>query len=86
VALAAAFSIVLAIAVWVRPRWALLLVAVAFAMVVFSALDVREVVHQLDESNGGLAVLAGLVAVCHLAAAAVAGLMGRSASLAAGGA
>jgi hypothetical protein len=53
-------------------------------MVVFAALDVREVVHQLDESKGGLALLAGVVAVCHLAAAAVAALMGRSAASAGG--
>jgi hypothetical protein len=79
VALAAAFSVALAAAVWLRPRWALLLGAVAVAMVVFAALDVHEVVHQLDESKGGLAILAGVVAVCHLAAAAVAARMGRSA-------
>jgi hypothetical protein len=85
VALAAAFSLALAAAVWLRPRWALMLGAVAVAMVVFAALDVREVVHQLDESKGGLAVLAGVVAVCHLAAAAVAALMGRPASAAGGG-
>ena len=41
-------------------------------MVVFAALDVREVIHQLDEDNGGLALLAGVVAGLHLAAAAVA--------------
>jgi hypothetical protein len=28
-------------------------------MVLFAALDVREVVHQLDESNGALAALMG---------------------------
>jgi hypothetical protein len=47
-------------------------------MVVFAVLDLREVVHQLDEDNGGLAVLAGVVAALHLAAAAVALWMGRS--------
>jgi hypothetical protein len=53
-------------------------------MLVFAALDVRELVHQIDESKGGLAVLAGVVAVCHLAAA-LAGLTGRSATPAGGG-
>jgi hypothetical protein len=86
VALAAAFSLALAAAVWLRPRWALLLGAVAVAMVLFAALDGREVVHQIDESKGGLAVLAGVVAVCHLAAAALAVLMGRSVSATGGGA
>jgi hypothetical protein len=85
VALAAAVSLALAAAVWLRPRWALLLAAVAVAMVLFAGLDVREVVHQLDESNGALAVLAGVVAVCHLAAGALAALLGRFVSAAGGG-
>jgi hypothetical protein len=72
VVLAAAFSLALALGVWLRPRWTPLLATVGVAMVVFAALDVREVLHQLDESNGGLAVLAGTVAALHLAAAAVA--------------
>jgi hypothetical protein len=80
VALAAAFSLALAAAAWLRPRWALLLATVAVAMVAFAVLDVREIVHQLDESKGGLAALAAVVALCHLAAAAVAALMGGSAS------
>jgi hypothetical protein len=78
VALAVAFSLALATAVWLRPGWALLLVLVALVMVAFAALDVREIVHQLDESKGGLAVLAAVVAVLHLAAAAVAGVMSRA--------
>jgi uncharacterized membrane protein len=78
VVLAAAFSLGLALAVWLRPEWRLLLALVAAAMVVFAALDVREVVHQLDEDNGGLAMLAGVVAALHLAAALVALSMGRS--------
>jgi hypothetical protein len=84
VALVVLFSLGLAAAVWLRPRWALLLGAVAVAMVVFAALDVREVVHQLDESKGGLALLAGVVAVGHLAAAALAALMSRSTASAGG--
>lgn len=72
VALAAALSLALAVAVWLRPGWGWLLAVIAVAMVVFAALDAREVVQQLDESNGGLAVLAGAVAALHLAAAAVA--------------
>jgi hypothetical protein len=79
VALAAAGSLALALGAWLRPRWALLLLAVAAAMIVFGALDVREVFHQHDEGRTGLAVLAGCVALLHLAAAAVAALMGRAA-------
>jgi hypothetical protein len=51
-------------------------------MVALAALDVREVVHQVDEHNGGLAALAGVVAALHLAAAAIALSMGRSRALA----
>jgi hypothetical protein len=83
VVLAAVFSLGLALAVWLRPEWRLLLALVAAAMVVFAALDVREVVHQVDEDNGGLAVLAGVVAALHLAAA-VALPLGRAAALAPG--
>jgi hypothetical protein len=54
-------------------------------MLAFAALDVREVVHQVDESKGGLAVLAVVVAVCHLAVAALAALTGRSATPASSG-
>ena len=79
VALAAGASVLLALGAWVRPRWLLLLVVIAAAMLVFAALDVREVIHQSDESRTGLAVLAGFVAVLHLGAAGVAGAMGREA-------
>ena len=79
VALAAAASLLLALGAWLRPRWLLLLVGIAAAMLVFAALDVREVFHQSDESRTGLALLAGFVALLHLGAAVVAGIMGRAA-------
>ncbi len=79
VALAAALSLALAVAVWLRPGWAVLLAVVAVAMVVFAVVDVREVFHQLDENKGGLALLAALVAALHLAAAGVALTLRRSA-------
>jgi hypothetical protein len=72
IVLAAAFSLVLAVAVWLRPGSRQLLVLVAIAMIGFAVLDVREVVHQLDEDTGGLALLAGVVAALHLGVAAVA--------------
>ena len=77
VVLAAAVSLGLALAVWLRPDWGLMLGLVAAAMLAFAALDAREVVHQLDEDNGGLALLAAVVAALHLAAAAVALLIRR---------
>jgi hypothetical protein len=86
VALAAALSLALALAVWLRPGWVLLLAAVVGMTVAFAALDVREVFHQADEDDGGLALLAGVVAALHLAAAALALRMRRATSAPAGGA
>ena len=43
-------------------------VVIAVTMLVFTALDIREVVHQVNESRTGLALLAALVAFLHLAA------------------
>jgi hypothetical protein len=54
-----------------------LLAVIAGVMLAFAVLDVREVFHQLDEDRDGLALLAALVAVLHLASAAVAGLLRR---------
>ena len=75
VAVAAVASLALAAAAFSRPRAVVLLALVGAAMLAFAALDVREVVHQLDDDAGGLALLAGTVAALHLAAAAVAGIM-----------
>lgn len=75
VALAAAVSLALAAAAVTRPRVVALLALVAVTMLALAVLDVREVAHQHDEGNGGLAVLAGVVATLHLATAAIAGLM-----------
>jgi len=86
VALAAAVSLAVALAVWLRPGWALLLAVVVVVMVAFAALDVREVFHQVDEDDGGLALLAGVVAALHLATAAGALLMRRASLSSAGGA
>ena len=40
--------------------------------------DLREAVHQLDESNTGLAVVAGILIAAHLAIAARPGWLGRA--------
>jgi hypothetical protein len=65
-------SLLLALAVWLRqwPRLILLLV-VGFGLV-FAAGDGRELVHQLDESNAGIAAIAALLIGLHLAVAALA--------------
>jgi hypothetical protein len=58
-----------------QPGSAALLRVVALAMLVFAALDVREVFHQAGIDQTGLAVLAGVVAALHAAAAVVAAAM-----------
>ena len=75
IVLAALASLAMAAAVWTRPTSLLVLGIVAIAMLLFAALDVREVFHQADESRTGLAVLAGVVAALHLAAAAAIALL-----------
>ncbi|MEA2218734.1 MAG: hypothetical protein QOJ35_1360 [Solirubrobacteraceae bacterium] len=72
VVIAAVASLVLAAAAWLRPTVAPLLVLVALAMLVFVALDVREIAHQHDENRSDLAVLAGAVTALHGAAMVVA--------------
>jgi hypothetical protein len=62
-------SLGLAAAVWLRPEISWLLWLVAASMLVFAALDVREFIHQLDESRGGLAVLVAVVTLLHAGAA-----------------
>jgi hypothetical protein len=73
VAVAVVTSLLLAAAVRWRGGSPLVLAVVAVAMAAFTALDVGEVVHQVNESRTGLAVVAGAVAVLHVTAAVVAG-------------
>jgi Flp pilus assembly protein TadB len=72
-AVAVAVSLLLTAAVWRAGASPWVLAVVAVAMAGFCALDVREVIHQADESRTGLAVLAVVVAALHLAAALLAG-------------
>lgn len=68
-------SLLLAGAVRARPRLRPLLAVAALAMLAFAVLDVAEVLHQLDESRAGVAVVATFVAALHLAAVGAAGAM-----------
>jgi hypothetical protein len=70
VGLAVVLSIGMAVAVLVTDRRDLL-IAVAVAMLAFTLLDVREVAHQIREARAGLAALATVVTVGHLAAGAL---------------
>jgi len=66
VILAVLGSLLLAALVWFgRASWMLLLVAAA--MLGFAVFDVAEVFHQVDRSEGGIALVAALVAILHLA-------------------
>jgi hypothetical protein len=59
--------------------------AIALIALAWAALDVREVVHQLDESRTGIAVLAIVVAALHIATALLAGAMAMRARQLGGG-
>lgn len=71
VALAAIMSVVFAVLILTVPFRGVGVV-IAAAMLVFTALDIREVVHQLNESRTGLALWAALVAGLHLTTAVAA--------------
>jgi len=77
VSAATALPLALAVAIWLRPAWRPLLLPVALAMVAFALLDLRELFHQVDGRDTGLALVAAAVAGLHLAAAAVASLAPR---------
>ena len=72
VTLAVLASIVLAAGLWFTTRRAPAVAAAAVG-VLFAVFDIAEVLHQLDESSTGLALLAATIAVGHAAAAALAG-------------
>ena len=80
VILATAFSLALAAAAWLRPELGVVMAVIALSMLAFTVLDIREIVHQLDESSEGVAVIAAIVALLHGAAAGMAASIGRAAS------
>ncbi|OLB80199.1 MAG: hypothetical protein AUI14_07375 [Actinobacteria bacterium 13_2_20CM_2_71_6] len=69
-------SLLVAAAVWWRPRRVVLLVAAGFC-VAATALDIREVAHQASSDHAGLATIAVLVAVLHAGAAFAAAVAAR---------
>jgi hypothetical protein len=74
---AVVLSLLLAAGCWLRPGWRWWLVLTALTMAAFGVLDVREVIHQFDESNTALGLTALLVAALHAAAAITAVVMLR---------
>jgi hypothetical protein len=79
IAAAVAASLLMAAAVWWRPRRGVFAVGALFCLGA-AIFDIREVVHQAGEDLAGLAALAVLVAALHLAAGAVAAGGARAAS------
>lgn len=71
VAAAIAASVFLAISVWLRPVPIVLLGVLGFALF-FAAFDSREAVHQIHESRSDIVAIALVLAVLHLALAALA--------------
>jgi hypothetical protein len=72
-------SVLLAAAVWFRPLVPVLIAIVGFG-VLFAALDVRELIHQVDESRTSLIVIASTLIGLHLLVAMLAAaalLVGR---------
>ena len=62
-----ALSLLAAAAILVRAWEELVLPGAVVLGLVFAAADVRELVHQLDDSNGGLAAIAAVLTGLHLA-------------------
>lgn len=73
---AIAVSLGLAAAVWWRRERLWLWLTLAFG-VVFAAGDIREVIHQLNESRNTVATIAAILIAAHLAVAVLAGLILR---------
>ena len=71
VVLAVVISVAFAAATWRTDRKLILLVTALFAAA-FAALDVAELSHQIRESAATIAVIAGIIAVLHTAAALLA--------------
>ena len=65
-------SVLLAIGVWIGVWPRLVLLAVIGFGLVFAAGDIREVIHQANESNGGLVATAAVLIVLHLLVSALA--------------
>jgi uncharacterized oligopeptide transporter (OPT) family protein len=70
-------SVLLAAAAWLLRQRLVLLAILAFGLV-FAAGDVRELVHQINESHAGIAAIAATLIVLHLVVAGTAAvLLGR---------
>jgi len=71
-------SLLLAVAVWIRPSALVVLAAVVALGVGAAVFDIREAVHQADVSRTDVMVIAIFVAALHVLAAGCAGLMAKT--------
>ena len=77
VVVAVIVSLVLAVATWRSNTKLIVLMTAGFAAV-FAALDIAELVHQIDRSAPGLTLLAAIIAAMHAGAAVVAAQRGTA--------
>lgn len=78
IAVALVVSIALAVVALAFPGSRRLMLSAAAVLLTFVAIDILEVIHQVDASRAGVAMLAALVAVLHAGGAAVAFLLARA--------
>jgi hypothetical protein len=77
IAMGVAASVLLALAVWMLRRPGVLVVAIVFGLAL-AALDLRELVHQVNESRPSLVAVSVVLGVLHLLVAATAGMLLRT--------
>lgn len=80
VAIAVTVSIAFAVALWLRVGVLVPLAIVGFALAA-TVFDVREALHQIDESRINLTIIAAIVALLHATAAAGAVILARRQSV-----
>ncbi|MFN2595412.1 MAG: hypothetical protein ABR579_11050 [Actinomycetota bacterium] len=71
VVLGVAISVLLALAAWLREQPIVLVIALGLGLLL-AALDLREMVHQIDESRASLVSISLVLALLHLAVASIA--------------
>ena len=82
VVVAVIFSLVSVVATWRSNTKLIVLMTAGFAAV-FAALDIAELIHQIDRSAPGLALLAAIIAAMHAGAAVLAAQRGTAGTAAA---
>ena len=76
IVLGVATSVLLALALWLDDRRSILFIVVVFGLLL-AALDLREMVHQVNESRASLIAVSAVLAMLHLAVAGIAAALLR---------